>query len=358
MDFQIDHDPIERGHLIVAAGEIDIAATPRLSTLLAMVAARPGGRLVLDLSDVTFIDSTALGTILKAAAQLDALDLARAHVEPPGGLADGDRIAIAVQAEAQLDDLALRLGQLVHDGAHSVLAQRDLDLLLGRRAAAGQQVAEGGLALLADRLLEARDRARALALGDADRHADRAPALVERAADRLPDPQRRVGGEAEPLAPVELLDGADEPEHPLLDEVEQRELADVLVLAGDRDDEPEVRVDHPLLGREVAALHALGELDLLGRREQGIAAGLVEEELQRVGRVDGEVGMRDGGRRGVDPPAVVADLDALLLQPRAQGVDVLVVELELLDGRAQLRLVDAAVLVAGMDEIVERRHMP
>src|SRR5919202_1516187 len=293
MDFQIDHDPIERGHLIVAAGEIDIAATPRLSTLLAMVAARPGGRLVLDLSDVTFIDSTALGTILKAAAQLDALDLARAHVEPPGGLADGDRIAIAVQAEAQLDDLALRLGQLVHDGAHSVLAQRDLDLLLGRRAAAGQQVAERGLALLADRLLEARDRARdlahlphlvgieldgrgdllerrrtaearrevalgvgdlPLALRDADRHADRAPALVERAADRLPDPQRRVRGEAEPLAPVELLDGADQPEHPLLDEVEQRELADVLVLAGDRDDQAQVRVDHALLGLEVAAL--------------------------------------------------------------------------------------------------------
>jgi STAS domain-containing protein len=62
MDYQIDHDPIDRGHLVVASGELDISATPRLSTVLAMASARPGGRLVLDLSEVAFIDSTALGT--------------------------------------------------------------------------------------------------------------------------------------------------------------------------------------------------------------------------------------------------------------------------------------------------------
>jgi anti-anti-sigma factor len=84
MDYQIDHDPIERGHLVVASGELDIAATPRLSTVLAMAAARPGGRMVLDLSDVTFIDSTALGTILKAAAQLDDSGTLLAVVVPDG----------------------------------------------------------------------------------------------------------------------------------------------------------------------------------------------------------------------------------------------------------------------------------
>jgi anti-sigma B factor antagonist len=66
MDYQIDHDPIERGHLIVASGELDIAATPRLSTVLAMASARPGGRLVLDLSDVAFIDSSGLAVIVEA----------------------------------------------------------------------------------------------------------------------------------------------------------------------------------------------------------------------------------------------------------------------------------------------------
>jgi anti-sigma B factor antagonist len=82
--FQIDHDPIAGGHLIVASGELDISATPRLSTVLAMAATSPGGRLVLDLTDVAFLDSTALGTILKAAAQLDESGTALAVVAPEG----------------------------------------------------------------------------------------------------------------------------------------------------------------------------------------------------------------------------------------------------------------------------------
>ena len=84
MDYQIDHDPIERGHLVVAKGELDISATGRLSTVLAMASASRGGRLVLDLSDVTFIDSTALGTILKAAAQLEEGRTSLAVVAPDG----------------------------------------------------------------------------------------------------------------------------------------------------------------------------------------------------------------------------------------------------------------------------------
>ncbi len=66
MHFQIDHDPISGGHLIVARGELDIGATPRLSTVLAMAGASHGGRLVLDLAGVDFIDSTALGVLVQA----------------------------------------------------------------------------------------------------------------------------------------------------------------------------------------------------------------------------------------------------------------------------------------------------
>jgi anti-sigma B factor antagonist len=84
VDYQIDHDPIDRGHLVVAKGELDLSATPRLSTVLAMASASPGGRLVLDLSDVTFIDSTVLGTILKAAAQLEETRTSLAVVVPEG----------------------------------------------------------------------------------------------------------------------------------------------------------------------------------------------------------------------------------------------------------------------------------
>ena len=36
MDYQIDHDPIDRGHLVVASGQLHIQATPRLATVLAM----------------------------------------------------------------------------------------------------------------------------------------------------------------------------------------------------------------------------------------------------------------------------------------------------------------------------------
>jgi anti-anti-sigma factor len=84
MNYQIDHDPIDGGHLVVCSGELDVGATPRLSTVLAMAYASPGGRLVLDLSDVAFIDSTALGTILKAAAQLDESGTNLAVVVPEG----------------------------------------------------------------------------------------------------------------------------------------------------------------------------------------------------------------------------------------------------------------------------------
>ena len=84
MYHQIDHDPIDGGLLVVASGELDMSATPRLSTVLAMASASRGGRLVLDLTDVSFIDSTVLGTILKAAAQLDESGTSLAVVAPEG----------------------------------------------------------------------------------------------------------------------------------------------------------------------------------------------------------------------------------------------------------------------------------
>ena len=97
----------------------------------------------------------------------------------------------------------------------------------------------------------------------------RAARVCEAAADRLADPQRAVGGELEALAPVELLDRANQAEHALLDEVAKRQ-ALALVLARDRDHEPQVRVDHAVLGLEVSALDALGQLDLLLSGEQGV----------------------------------------------------------------------------------------
>ena len=84
----------------------------------------------------------------------------------------------------------------------------------------------------------------------------------------------------------------------------------VAVVLGDRHDEAEVRLDHPLLGRHVAALDLLGELDFLGRRQQRVPTGLAQEELQRIGR--GLVDLRLRWRlRGL---FVVDEVDSALLE--------------------------------------------
>jgi anti-anti-sigma factor len=72
MAYKLEHDPIEAGHLISVSGELDIAAAPELSTVLLMAAGSPGSLVVLDLSGVEFIDSTALGTILKAGGEVES----------------------------------------------------------------------------------------------------------------------------------------------------------------------------------------------------------------------------------------------------------------------------------------------
>jgi hypothetical protein len=52
------------------------------------------------------------------------------------------------------------------------------------------------------------------------------------------------------------------PRMPLLDQIEQRQLV-ALVPVRVGDDEPQVGVDHALLGLEISLLDAFGELDLL-----------------------------------------------------------------------------------------------
>jgi hypothetical protein len=77
----------------------------------------------------------------------------------------------------------------------------------------------------------------------------------------------------------------------------------VAVVLGDRDDEAQVRLDHPLLRRPVAALDQLGELDLLRGGEQRVAPGLAQEELERV-VVDSTGWTTTGGGGGGSSSAV------------------------------------------------------
>ena len=119
-----------------------------------------------------------------------------------------------------------------------------------------------------------------------------------------------------------------------------------LVLLRDRDDEPQVRVDHPVLGRLVAQLDELRELDLLRGREQGIPSGLVEEELERVARHRGDLRVLVPRLVDVRETAVVGELDPLLLERRVEPGDLVVVDLELLEKGGERGQIDAAQLFA------------
>jgi anti-sigma B factor antagonist len=65
-------DPSERDlAVLVIGGELDYEASPQLKVRLVRAIKAGRRRLVLDLSDVTFIDSTAIGVLAGAVARLD-----------------------------------------------------------------------------------------------------------------------------------------------------------------------------------------------------------------------------------------------------------------------------------------------
>ena len=177
--------------------------------------------------------------------------------------------------------------------------------------------------------------------------------------DRLADPPGRVGGELEALAVVELLGRAHQAERSLLDQVEEREPL-VAVVLGDRDDQAQVRLDHLLLGVEVAALDPLGEVDLLLGGEQAHLADVLEEQLQRVGGhvrlevqrrfgfapaalVGRALDLRRGGDRRVD---VLDELDLGPLEEAVELFDVGLVEVQLGHRLGDLRVGENAHLLA------------
>jgi anti-sigma B factor antagonist len=84
MSFTLEHDPVDAGHLVVADGELDITATNELSTVLAMAGASPERSVVLDLLNVDFIDSSALGVIMRAAGELETSGKVLLVVAPDG----------------------------------------------------------------------------------------------------------------------------------------------------------------------------------------------------------------------------------------------------------------------------------
>ena len=67
MDLQVDVSAAGTTPLVSVAGELDAVAAPQLDDALApLLADADGGGLVLDLSEVTFLDSSGLGVCIKA----------------------------------------------------------------------------------------------------------------------------------------------------------------------------------------------------------------------------------------------------------------------------------------------------
>src|SRR5262245_47940783 len=90
---------------------------------------------------------------------LDLPDALPREAELAADLLERLRIGVAVQSESQLHDPALAVGKLGDCAAQRVLLEADVDLLLGAVLVDGDDVPEGRVALVADRLVEARDRA-------------------------------------------------------------------------------------------------------------------------------------------------------------------------------------------------------
>ena len=197
----------------------------------------------------------------------------------------------AVEPETQPDHIALQLGQAVDGRVELAERERAGDLVFEGGLATAHHVAESGGGVARQGLVEAGhdprqpdvigvgfELGRERVLGQADGTALRLHGTLQ----RLADPPGGVGGETEPLAPVELLDGAHQAEGPLLDEVDHVD-ATSLVPARPVNDKAQVGPDHLLAGFLVPLLDPLGELGLFGGAQQRESAEIVEEQPHQVG---------------------------------------------------------------------------
>src|SRR5258706_16440976 len=110
------------------------------------------------------------------------------------------------------------------------------------------------------------------------------------------------------------------------------------------------------MGCRVAALDPFAPLDLPPGRQQLVAPRLVQEQLERVRGRAGELAVDEGRLVLVQLPAVIAELDAPLLELLVELRQIVSVELELLDELAELRQVDAALLLGLVDQRCQSVH--
>ena len=155
-------DASSGGVQIAVTGELDVVTTPALRDALNEAAAR-GGAVALDLAEVTFIDSTALGALLEARRRLEATGgLYMSHRSPVvsrllqlAGLANHFANEPAARSEAAVDDpIQQRLHGIISELAGVLLTatslRDDLEQLIGFSCQALPRCSAASVALLVD----------------------------------------------------------------------------------------------------------------------------------------------------------------------------------------------------------------
>ncbi|HEX6713816.1 MAG TPA: STAS domain-containing protein [Thermoleophilaceae bacterium] len=73
-------------HLISVAGQVDLYTAPELKVAVTQVIDDGAQRVIVDLTETTFMDSTGLGVLVGAKKRLRALDGSIAIVSPDAGI--------------------------------------------------------------------------------------------------------------------------------------------------------------------------------------------------------------------------------------------------------------------------------
>ena len=102
--------------VLAPQGEIDLATSRDLGSQLGELAGEPGVAAVLDLTDVTFMDSVGLGVVLKASSRFRRQAKRFVIVAPPGGQVlrllelsgVGNRVALATSRDEAVAAAAVR----------------------------------------------------------------------------------------------------------------------------------------------------------------------------------------------------------------------------------------------------------
>jgi anti-anti-sigma factor len=104
-------EPVEGSFVVTLTGELDLASATELSQRLAAVPVASGGRVVVDVSGLGFIDSTGLNCLVTGARNVSARDGSLIVAAAPSHVArifDVVRLGESVQLASSVDEALAR----------------------------------------------------------------------------------------------------------------------------------------------------------------------------------------------------------------------------------------------------------